>query len=81
MRTTHIKPSKEEIEFYRCNWWIHTNVAHVDSVPTRYEPEFKNALSTMQRLKRAEGQKEARHIGTSFLILVFLALAYKLVGV
>ena len=24
--------SKEEIEFYRGNWWIHTNVAHVDSV-------------------------------------------------
>ena len=32
--------SREEIEFYRGNWWIHTNVAHVDSVPTRYEPEF-----------------------------------------
>ena len=45
------KASKEEIEFYRGNWWIHTNVAHFDSVPTRYELEFKNALSTMQRLK------------------------------
>ena len=32
-------------------------MAHFDSVPTRYEPEFKNALSTMQRLKRAEDQK------------------------
>ena len=46
--------SREEIEFYRGNWWIHSNVARVDSVPTRYELEFKNALSTMQRLKRAE---------------------------
>ena len=52
------KASKEEIEFYRGNWWIHTNVAHFDSVPTRYEPEFKNALSTMQRLKRAEDKKK-----------------------
>ena len=51
------KASKEEIEFYRGTWWIHTNVAHVDSVPTRYEPEFKSALSTMQRLKRAEDKK------------------------
>ena len=51
------KASKEEIEFYRGNW-IHTNVAHFDSVPTRYEPEFKNALSTMQRLKRAEDKKK-----------------------
>ena len=50
--------SREEIEFYRGNWWIHTNVAHVDSVPTRYEPEFKSALSTMQRLKRAEDKKK-----------------------
>ena len=50
--------SKEEIEFYCGNWWIHTNVAHFDSVPTRYEPEFKNALSTMQRLKRAEDKKK-----------------------
>ena len=73
------KASKEEIEFYRGNWWIHTSVAHFDSVPTRYEPEFKNALSTMQRLKRAEDK--TRNIGTKFLILVFLALAYKLVGV
>ena len=52
------KANKEEIELYRGNWWIHTNVAHFDSVPTRYEPEFKNALSTMQRLKRAEDKKK-----------------------
>ena len=31
------KATKEEIELYRGNWWIHTNVAHFDSVPTRYE--------------------------------------------
>ena len=53
--------SREEIEFYRGNWWIHTNVAHVDSVPTRYEPELKSALSTMQRLKRAEDKKKQEH--------------------
>ena len=52
------KASKEEIEFYRGNWWIHSNVARVDSIPTRYEPEFKSALSTMQRLKRAEDKKK-----------------------
>ena len=52
------KANKEENEFYRGSWWIHTNVAHFDSVPTRYELEFKNALSTMQRLKRAEDKKK-----------------------
>ena len=75
------KANKEEIEFYRGNWWIHTNVAHFDSVPTRYELEFKNALSTMQRLKRAEDKKKQETLSTKFLILVFLALACKLVGV
>ena len=55
------KASKVEIEFYRGNWWIHTNVAHFDSVPTRYEPERKNALSTMQRLKRAETKRNKKH--------------------
>ena len=25
------KVNKEEIEFYRGNWWIHTNVAHFNS--------------------------------------------------
>ena len=49
--------SREQIEFYRGNW-IHTNVQHVDSIPTRYEPEFKSALSTMHRLKRAEDKKK-----------------------
>ena len=40
----------------------------------------KNALSTMQRLKRAEDKKETRNRNTKFLILVFLALTCKLVG-
>ena len=35
------KASKEEIEFYRGNWWTHSNVAHFDSVPTRYQLAFK----------------------------------------
>ena len=29
------KASKEEIEFYRGNWWIHSNLARVDSIPTK----------------------------------------------
>ena len=52
------KATKEEIDVYRGNWWIHTNVAHFDSVPTRYQLEFKKALSTMRRLKQAEDEKK-----------------------
>ena len=74
------KATKEEIDLYRGNWWIHTNVAHFDSVPTRYQPEFKKALSTMRLLKRAEDEKKQENMDTKFLLLVFLALACKLVG-
>ena len=52
------KVSKEEIEFYRGNWWLRSNVARVDTMPVRHEPGFKEALSTMQRLKRAEDKKK-----------------------
>ena len=52
------KASKAEIEFYRGNWWLHSNVARVDSMPVRHEPGFQNALSTMQRLKRADDKKK-----------------------
>ena len=40
------------------NWWIHRNVAQFDSVPTRYQPDIKKALSTMHRLKQAEDEKK-----------------------
>ena len=52
------KASKEEIAFYRGNWWLHSNLARVDTMPVRHEPGFKDALSTMQRLKRAEDKKK-----------------------
>ena len=57
----HSYKASKEIEFYRGNWWLHSNVARVDSIPVRYEPEFKSALSTMQRLKRAEDKKKRQH--------------------
>ena len=51
--------SKNEIEYYRQNWWVHSNVARDDkTMPIRHEPGFKEALSTMQRLKRAEEKKK-----------------------
>ena len=52
------KVSRNEIEFYRGNWWLHSNVARADTMPVRHEPGFKEALSTMQRLKRAEDKKK-----------------------
>ena len=53
---TH-KATRAEIDVYRGNWWIHSNVANFDSVPTRHQLDFKKALSTMYRLKQAEDEK------------------------
>ena len=53
---THIA-TRAEIDVYRGNWWIHSNVANFDSVPTRHQLDFKKALSTMYRLKKAEDEK------------------------
>ena len=46
--------TEEEIDLYRGNWCIHSNVANFDSVPTRHRPDFKKALSTLYRLKKTE---------------------------
>ena len=50
--------TRAEINVYRGNWWIHSNVVNFDSVPTRHQPDFKKALSTMYRLKQAEDEKQ-----------------------
>ena len=74
------KANKEEIDFYRGNWWIHTNVAHFDSVPTRYEPDFKKAFVDNAPPQASGGREETCHMVAQFLLFV-LAMACKLVGV
>ena len=46
--------TKEEIDVYRGNWWIRSNVVNFDTMPTRHQPDFKKALSTLYRLKQVE---------------------------
>ena len=58
VKTHTYKATRAEIDVYRGNWWIHSNVANFDSVPTRHQPDFKKALSTMYRLKKAEDEKQ-----------------------
>ena len=50
---THIA-TEEEIDVYRGNWWIRSNVVNFDTMPTRRQPDFKKALSTLHRLKKAK---------------------------
>ena len=50
---THVA-TRAEIDVYRGNWWIRSNVVNFDTTPTRHPPDFKKALSTLYRLKKAE---------------------------
>ena len=43
--------TQEEIDVYRGNWWIRSNVVNFDTMPTRRQPDFKKALSTLHRFK------------------------------
>ena len=52
---THIA-TKEELNVFRSNWWIRSNFVGSDTMPTRHRPDFKEALSTLRRLKNAEDQ-------------------------
>ena len=49
--------TQEEIDVYRGNWWIRSNVVNLDTMPTRRQPDFKKALSTLYRLKKVEDKK------------------------
>ena len=49
---THIA-TEEEIDVFRGNWWIRSNFVGSDTMPVRHRPDFKKALSTLHRLKKA----------------------------
>ena len=49
--------TEEEIDVYRGNWWIRSNLVDSDTMPIRHRPDFKKALSTLHRLKKAEDKK------------------------
>ena len=51
--------TRAEIDVYRGNWWIRSKVVNFDTMPTRHEPDFKKALSTLYRLKKAEDKKQS----------------------
>ena len=52
---THIA-TEEELDVYRGNWWIRSNLVNSDTMPTRHRPDFKEALSTLRRLNNTEDQ-------------------------
>ena len=48
--------TEEEINVYRSNWWIRSNFVGSDTMPVRHRADFKEALSTLRRLKNQEDQ-------------------------
>ena len=54
-RTTH-HATEEELNVYRSNWWIRSNFVGSDTMPIRHRADFKEALSTLRRLKNEEDQ-------------------------
>ena len=66
---TH-EATRAEINVYRGNWWIRSNMVNFDTMPTRHQPDFKKALSTMYRLKKAEDEKQYAKWSTKFLPMV-----------
>ena len=44
----------QEVDNYKSNWWIRSNKIGSDTMPIRHRSDFKQALSTLQRLKEKE---------------------------
>ena len=52
---THIA-TEEELNVYRGDWWIRSNFVGSDAMPIKHRADFKQALSTLRRLKNQEDQ-------------------------
>ena len=48
--------TEEEIKVFRSKWWIRSNFVGSDTMPIRHRADFKEALSTLRRLKNQEDQ-------------------------
>ena len=49
--------TKEEIDVYRGNWWIRSNVVNFDTMPTRHQPDFKKSIVDIVPPKESGGQE------------------------
>ena len=66
--------TEEEINVYRSNWWIRSNFVGSDTMPVRHRSDFKEALSTLRRLKNQENQAYYQKLlAKLFLVLVAMA--------
>ena len=71
--------TEEEIDVYRGNWWIRSNLVDSDTMPIRHRLDFKKALSTLHRLKKTEDKAHYEKLVTK-LFLLMVAMAKYLVA-
>ena len=76
---THIA-TEEELNVYRGNWWIRSNFVGSDTMPIRHRLDFKQALSTLHRLKKAEDEAYYQNWWQSSFFLIVVAMARFLVA-
>ena len=65
--------TEEEINVYRSNWWIRSNFVGSDTMPVRHRADFKEAMSTLRRLKNQKGYSLLPQVAKLFFVLVELA--------
>ena len=55
--------TQEEIDVFRGNWWIRSNVVNFDTMPIRHQPDFKKALSTLYQPQESRRTRRTMKIG------------------
>ena len=54
-RTHHL--SEKEYFYYKNKWWLHSNKQGSNTLPLRNRSDFKQALSTLERLQQEAGEE------------------------
>ena len=47
----------QEYFYYKSEWWFHSKKQGSDTITLRHSPDFKQALSTLQRLQQEAGEE------------------------
>ena len=50
--------SENEYFYYKNKWWLHLNKSGSDTLPLRKRSDFKQALSTLERLHQEDGGEQ-----------------------
>ena len=63
--------ASQEYFYYKSNWWLRSNKTGSDTMPVQRRSDFKQALSTLQKLKEKKALNETND-GHKVLLLLLL---------